>query len=532
MTFDLREAVDLLTKSVMFLTDSQLLSFQRCPRKAFLDVYGDFSQQDSPSDFLLKLIQDTSEFRSSIINNYTYQKPRYPQGDLIAGGKATEALMAAGIDVIYRGVLILQNYSVLLEQNLSENLPQQNQNESGDFQPINLVSYPDLLIKQPGYSRFGDWVYIPADIKLSKRPKLEYQIQAAFHAQILANLQEIWPETAWLMLRTERLYKVNLQQRLQQMQEIVSELISMLQNRQEPEVFMARQKCGLCTWYSSCHNVAETQKHLSLLPGVTPSRYAVLKNLNLTTLESLANTHPNDLEIYPEFAEGVGIQVVQQAESILTNKAILRNRKFPGEVDNTSLSIPKYRLTKLVNAPVELYFDIEAQPEISLDYLHGVLVVDKRQNTEKFYVNLAEKPVDEELIWYQFLDLVWKYPIAPIYHFCEYEVQTVKRLAKLYQTPAYQWKPLLKRFVDIHQVVTQTITLPVESYALKHIARWLGFEWRNPEANGAQSVCWYEEWLKTGDRSLLDAIIVYNQDDCYATYYLKEWLSKFLEENS
>lgn len=524
----------------MFLTDSQLLSYQRCTRKAFLDIYGDFTQQDAPSDFLLKLIKDSSQFRSSIINDYIYQKPDYPDRNIIAGAKATEALMAAGIDVIYRGVLVLSLSATLFKQNVAENLTAlpiglrqnprlENISKNDNFPSINLVSYPDLLIKQPGYSRFGNWVYIPTDIKLSKRPKLEYQIVAAFHAQILASIQDIWPENTWLILRKRGLYKVKLPDRMQQMRETVSELIQMLQKRQEPEVFISRQKCSLCTWYNSCHTVAQAQKHLSLLPGVTPSRYQVLQKLQLTTLESLANTNPRDLESYPEFADEVSTQVVRQAQSVFTNKAILRKEKLTVAPDPKISSIPQFRLTKLVNSPVELYFDIEAQPEISLDYLHGVLVVDKRQKTEKFYVNLAEKPMDEELIWYQFLDLVWKYPIAPIYHFCEYETQTIKRLAKLYQTPTYQWQPLLKRFVDIHQIVTQTITLPVESYALKNIARWLGFEWRNPEANGAQSVCWYEEWLKTGDRSLLDAIIIYNEDDCYATYYIKEWLSNFIE---
>ncbi|MCL2932139.1 MAG: TM0106 family RecB-like putative nuclease [Trichodesmium sp. MAG_R03] len=506
----------------MFITDSQLLSYQRCPRKVFLDIYGDFKQEGFPSDFLQKLIRDSSKFRSSIVSNYNYQIPDYPNGNLIAGAKATEQLMAVGVDFIYQGVLMVEQSTIKL-------LPQ-NSIHSNNFLSINFVSYPDLLIKQPGYSRFGDWIYIPMNIKLSKRPKLEYQIVTAFHAQILASIQENWPEIAWLILEKERLYKVNLEQRIQQMQKSISELIFMLQNSLEPEVFISRQKCNLCTWYSSCHAVAEAQKHLSLLPGITSNRYAVLKRLNLTTLESLSKTNPNDLKSYPEFANGVGIQVVQQAQSVQENKVILRNEKFTGKLENQALPITNYKLTKLVNAPVELYFDIEAQPKIKLDYLHGVLVVDKRYNTKKFYVHLAENPLDEKMIWYQFLDLVWKYPIAPIYHFCEYEIQTVKKLAKLYKTPTYQWKPLLKRFVDVHQVVTQTITLPIESYALKNIARWLGFEWRNPQANGAQSVCWYEEWLETGDRSLLDAIVIYNEDDCYATYYIKEWLSKFLEE--
>ena len=506
----------------MFIIDSQLLSYLRCPRKAFLDISGDFRQQESPSDFLLKLIKDSSAFRSSILSNYNYQIPDYPHGSLIAGAKATELLMAAGADVIYKGV-IMSKLSTIKP-------PLQHQIQSDNFLSINFVSNPDLLIKQPGYSRFGDWIYIPTDIKLSKRPKLEYQIVAAFHAQILASVQESWPEIAWLILRNKGLYKVNLHQRIQQMQESISELIFMLQNSLEPEVFISRQKCNLCTWYSSCHAVAETQKHLSLLPGVTSNRYAVLKNLNLTTLESLSQANPNDLESYPEFPDGVGIQVVQQAQSVQENKVILRNGKFIGKLESQVLPITDYQLIKLGNAPVELYFDIEAQPEINLDYLHGVLVVDKRDNTKKFYVHLAENPLDEELIWSQFLDLVWKYPIAPIYHFCEYEIKTVKKLATLYKTPTYQWQPLLNRFVDVHQVVTQNITLPIESYTLKNIARWLGFEWRNPEANGAQSICWYEKWLETGDRSLLDAIVIYNEDDCYATYYIKEWLSKFLNQ--
>ena len=252
----------------MFITDSQLLSYQRCSRKAFLDVYGNLKQQESPSDFLKKLIRDSSEFRASIINNYNYQEPNYPHGNLIAAAKATELLMTAGVDVIYKGILMIQQSAIKLSP--------QNQIQNNNFPAINFVSHPDLLIKQPGYSRFGDWTYIPTDIKLSKRPKLEYQIVGAFHAQILASVQECLPETARLILRKQRLYEVNLQQRLEQMQQTISELINMLQNSQEPEVFISRQKCHLCTWYNSCHIVAENQKHLSLLPGVTPNRLSLI----------------------------------------------------------------------------------------------------------------------------------------------------------------------------------------------------------------------------------------------------------------
>jgi uncharacterized protein len=118
----------------------------------------------------------------------------------------------------------------------------------------------------------------------------------------------------------------------------------------------------------------------------------------------------------------------------------------------------------------------------------GVLVVDRVANTEKFYSFLADKPEDEELVWQQFLNLVWQYPQAPIYHFCTYEFDTVQRLAKLYKTPYSSVRPVLNRFIDVYEQLTQSVALPVESYALKAIARWLGFEWRNPEASGAKCI--------------------------------------------
>ena len=517
----------------MLITDKQLLNYQRCTLRAFLDAYGDINQLDPASDFLLKLIRDSLTYRQRILEQQAYHQPYYPNGDWVAGTEATLALMRQGVDRIYRGVLL---QSENLEINHAEHIKNQESfdRENHSLLPSNvtLLSRPHLLVKQPGNSDFGDWMYAPADIWLAKRPKLDYQIVGAFHAQILASLQGAMPETAWLILREKEPYAVNLWQRLPQMQAILEHCIQMFEEKKEPEVFIARQKCNLCRWYSSCYTLTQSQNHLSLLPGVTPARYAQLQILNLTTLEALANANPELLITYREFEGGVAAQLVNQAQSKLQNKAFIRNldiEKVGLEINPKPQLAINYSSNFLPTTPVEIYFDLEAEPELNLDYLQGVLVVDNRKNTEIYHAFLAEHPGNEGLIWQQFLDLVWSYPIAPIFHFCDYEIQTVKRLARRYKTPAYQWQPVLKRFVDIHKQVTQTVTLPVESYALKPIARWMGFEWRDAKANGAQCVCWYDEWLKTGDRAFLDAILRYNEDDCRATYHVKKWLTSFVQ---
>ncbi|MCC5623925.1 TM0106 family RecB-like putative nuclease, partial [Nostoc sp. CHAB 5715] len=298
-----------------------------------------------------------------------------------------------------------------------------------------LLSSPDLLVKRPGKSCFGDWMYVPASIELGKRPKQEYQVVAAFHAQVLATVQDFAPETAWLILRTkERNYPVDLLKWTPRMQQILEELIQVLELPNPPEVFISRQKCNLCHWYSQCYAIAQSEKHLSLLPGVTPIRYTQLQDVAITTLESLANTSPTILENLLGFDSEVAPKLVVQAQSALEKRPLIL--PYPLPIKDITFT-----------APIELYFDIEAQPDLDLNFLLGVLVVDRLANTEQFYSFLADKPEDEELVWQQFLDLVWQYPEAPIYHFCVYEFDTVKRLAKLYNTPSSLVRPVLSRFV-------------------------------------------------------------------------------------
>ena len=488
------------SNGVLCLTDRLLFNYQRCSRRAFLELHGDLTQRDPPSDYLRKLKQDSVEHSHSILLNYQpLHQPIYPPQDWTTGASATWALMQQGVEHIKRGVLTRQEANGML-----------------------LVSTPTLLVKQPGESVLGDWCYVPIDIKLGKKPKLDYQVISTFHAYVLAEVQGVWPDTSWLALRAGKLYAVDLERQFPRMQEILQICIQDLQQQDLPEVFIAHSRCDLCQWFSYCYSQAQAEQHLSLLPGVTPARYAHLQALNLTTVAALSVANPEQLAPLPGFGELVAEKLVHQAQAALQNRAIARTSPHPSQ------PFPLLP-ADLPSADIELYFDIEAAPDKNLIYLHGVLVVDYQAETETFHSLVAEEPDQEQAAWEQFLSLVLNYPNAPIYHFCPYEAQTVQRLAEEYGAPSGQIEPLLERFVDVHKRVTDAVTLPIESYALKHIARWLGFDWRDLGANGAQSICWYDEWLVTGDRAYLDAILRYNEDDCRATYWIKNWLVEFAQ---
>jgi uncharacterized protein len=320
------------------------------------------------------------------------------------------------------------------------------------------------------------------------------------------------------------------------MQIVVQDCLEMLRSQAEPEVFISRQKCSLCQWYSHCYAIAKSQQHLSLLPGVTPSRYQYLQALDINTVESLANIDPIQLE--PALDTEVAQKLVWQAQVTHQNQAIAIPDDWAESAPLNKNALRTAALTKLKTqnsshalCPIELYFDIEAEPEQNFNYLLGVLVVNHSDKTETFYPLLAERPTESTaLIWQQFLDLVQAYPESSIFHFCDYEIQTVKQLAKQHKTPYYVVEKILSRFVDVYEQVTKTVVLPIESYSLKSIANWIGFEWRDSQANGSQSICWYDQWLKTSDRTFLESIVRYNEDDCRATYQVKNWLVENLPE--
>ena len=93
---------------IRWFTDDLLFHYQRCHRRAFLDVYGDPSQKDPPSDYFLKLRRDSADHRSAVLQTFQpLHRPEFPPGDWAAGAKATLDLMVQGVDAIHQAVLVM-----------------------------------------------------------------------------------------------------------------------------------------------------------------------------------------------------------------------------------------------------------------------------------------------------------------------------------------------------------------------------------------------------------------------------------------
>ncbi len=139
----------------MLITDSLLLDYKRCSRRAFLNIHGDPKQQDVKRDFLLKLRQENQRHISLVLAEFYphYQRPDPSGNSRLEKAQATETLMQQGVECIYQGTLWSSNLS------LSKSSTYYHQ----------YLGKPHLLIKQPGESKFGKWYYYPVSIHLGRR---------------------------------------------------------------------------------------------------------------------------------------------------------------------------------------------------------------------------------------------------------------------------------------------------------------------------------------------------------------------------
>lgn len=132
---------------------------------------------------------------------------------------------------------------------------------------------------------------------------------------------------------------------------------------------------------------------------------------------------------------------------------------------------------KLPDASVELHYDIEGEPALDVDYLHGLLIVERGK--EPRYVSfVAEQPENEGEVFGRFVaelaGFLAQHPKVPIYHYHWYERTHVSKLFERYPRQAVEGDVLLDRFVDLHAMLKAAFVLPVEGYGLKAVSRWLG----------------------------------------------------------
>lgn len=459
------------------ISEKTFYQYVKCPNWVYFDLHAQTPRAHDP--LMNQLIDDglLDEKQRALISD-RQEVVEVMAEDPDEAFRQTLAFMREGKQTIYHGVLIDQHW----------------------------VGHPDVLERVEGESSLGFYYYVAADIKRSRYIKDEYKFQGCFYAELLYRLQGVRPVMGYVITPDKETLTYTIDEfeaafhlSLIEIEKIVAGIA--------PAHFVT-SGCKQSPWFSECRAQSEACDDLSLLNRVWREEVARLQECGITTIAQLAQTPFAKLQNMVPMLSVSRLEIMHdQAIAIRTHQHIIR----------TTVDLPA--------ASVELYFDIESDPLRDFDYLFGVLEVSERG--EEYHAFMAASPEQEGAMWVEFCDFLTSHFESPVYHYGAFEQEVVNRFAAKYGVSPMVQDVLEQNFIDILEIVRPSIIFPLSFYSLKDIAQYIGFSWRSADASGANSVLWFEDWLRTKNPALLQKITEYNEDDVRATHVLKVWLHKY-----
>ncbi len=460
------------------LTGDHFYKFFQCPHWLWYDIYGDQTKKGKIPPLIDMINRSGLKHQQEVLKSRKFEeiKPELFR-DLDEAFLATLEMMKQGKN-IYHGVLMDENW----------------------------VGMPDLLEARPGKSNFGDHYYVVYDIKNTHDIKDEFKFQLVFYNLILERLQGVLPKDGYIINSNGEERSFMTEDFLEYFH-LTKDKIEKILEGEKPPPFL-KSGCKHSPWYSLCVEETKGCGDVSLIYRLSQNDQRRFYEVGIRTVDDLAKANLEDLRYKMEdWPFDKLMRFYNQAQVLVSEKPmIIKKPDFPAVAN-------------------EIHFDIESDPTEGIDYLLGILIKKSDRIAEYKYF-LAQDKKDEERIWREFLDFLEGLDDFVIYHYSFYEREVFSRLGQKYGISRELENKFKNNTIDLHWLLVNSVILPLYFYSLKDVAKYLGFKWESSDAGGAESVVWYNDWLKTGDQKIMDKIIKYNEDDVRATLFVKEWLEK------
>jgi uncharacterized protein len=456
------------------ITETTFYQFIKCPNWVYFDAHAGEGKPHDP--LLLRLMQDglVDEAKRHAISDRP-DVAEVTAEDPDEAFRQTLAFMREGRATIYGGVLVDKHW----------------------------VGHPDMLARVEGTSVLGSHYYVAADVKRTREVRDEYKFQGCFYAELLAKIQGTKPTQGYVITPNGDALAYSIEDFETEYKLALDDIEAIVAGKRP--VHFVTGACKQSPWFSECRLASHACNELSVLNRVWNEEVLRLAEAGVATVEDLASRSVADLaRLCPGIHPGRMGRLRDQAVAIRDRHHVV------------------LAPVRLPSSAIEVYFDVESDPLRDFDYLFGALAV--RGGKETYYPFLARKPEDEGKAWAEFAAFVESHLDAPIYHYGWFEREVVNRFAAKYGCSEIAREALDRNMVDLMEVIRASVIFPLTFYSLKDIAAYVGFSWRSEDASGANSVLWFESWLKNGDRATLDKILAYNEDDVRATRVVREWL--------
>ena len=504
-------------KSGVRLSASDLANHLGCRHLTHLDLGVARGETSAPAflDVALEALQKRGfEHEQAYIDHLTSQGLSIVRlsevGDTQAQFEATCAAMRDGPDVIVQATLLADGW----------------------------IGRADILRRVDAPSpNLGNYSYEVADTKLARETRGRTILQLCLYSDILGQIQGRLPEAMHVVPPG-----VDFQPEGYRVDHYMA-YYRLVRSRLQTAVAGGEwhggetypdpcEQCTICRWWQVCDRRRHRDDHLCLVAGISKMQIAELQQRSVDTLSSLAAVSL-PLDPRPDRGSAESFERVHHQARVQ-----LAGREQEAPVHEVLSLEPEFGLYRLPEpTPEDIFFDFEGARFVGdegLEYLFGVVSVDG-QGKPQYQPLWALNPAAEKRAFQEFIDDVmerWERDEGfHIYHYAPYEPSAIKRLMGRYATREDEVDRLLrgKRFVDLYAMVRQSIRASVESYSIKDLEPFFGFERKVELRAASRNMQALEYGLEFGapesiPEAVLDAVEGYNRDDCLSTLYLRNWL--------
>ncbi|MFQ5992457.1 MAG: TM0106 family RecB-like putative nuclease, partial [Nitrospiraceae bacterium] len=444
------------------ITANDLYNLTKCSHRVYLDANGDPRDKSEVSPFVKLLwelgLQTEREYLGTVGD--------VPVSDLSPlsvdpASDETRRLMQCGAPLIYQGCL-----------------------KDGSF-----VGRPDLLVKRTDApSQLGPYLYEPIDIKAGKgweerdgkrsKFKEHYAFQILFYHMLLSRIQGAAPSTGRIINVDHEIEEFDPTLFEEDFAAALGEAERLVTGQETSEPVLGSH-CQLCHWHRRCERWVEERSDPTGLFFVGRQKFQ-LKQLGLQTITDIA-------------AMDVGEYLKPPKKMTRMGRLSLERMKERARVRLAGVPTirPGYTFPQKGR---EIYFDIEDDPTQGLTYLFGLLIKDK-QAKPHFQYFVARQPDEEEQTVRAFWDFVRSAGDVVYYVYSHKERTTLKQLMGRYELDEDVFEQYVAHEYDLYtKLVVEYSDWPTHSYGIKHIAKIIGFTWRDPDPSGANSIAWYNEY--------------------------------------
>jgi predicted RecB family nuclease len=459
------------------ITQDILESYVFCKSKGYLQSRGEYGK---PSDYAMFLTQLREEVRRKAMAKMLAQlhKDQVVQGRLLT----TEVLRDGPLFVLEARV------------------------EDGPF-----CLALDGLKQVPGESTLGAFHYIPMLCYEGHQIRREQRFMLTLYGLFLSRLQGRMPDSGILWHgQACQATKVRLPPDLRRAEQCLRDIQEMAQAVAPPSLIL-NQHCQVCEFRQRCHDQAVREDNLSLLRGMSEKEMKHRGRKGIFTITQLAHT------FRPRRKGKRTTPPTPRHDPALHALAIRDQRIYV-------LGTPQ-----LPTCPVQIYLDIESNPEAGFVYLIGMItVVNGTETQSSFWADHKEQEVD---IFEQFVAEVTRHGDFLVFCYGSYERAFITRMQKVAKRKKLVDK-ILNALVNVLTLVYSQVYFPTYSNGLKDIGRYVGCTWTAPEASGLQSIAWRIQWEVTQREEWKQKLTTYNLEDCVGLQRVTEVLATIVDRGN